>query len=103
MLAATWSKAITETEEVFFVDALKNGANRVLDDFILQRCDSQWSFATIRLRNVHPTRRLRSKGSAVNSTMKIGNPISEVSLVFMPSHLINADSRFLLELVKARS
>jgi hypothetical protein len=35
--------------------------------------------------------------------MKIGNPILQVSLVFMPGHLINAEGCVLLELVKARS
>jgi hypothetical protein len=39
----------------------------------------------------------------MNSTVKIVDTILQVFLVFMPCHLIDADSCSLLELVKARS
>ena len=54
------------------------------------------------LRYVHPSRRLRSEGSAVNSTVKIGDAIFQVLLEFTPSRLINADRCLLAKLVKAR-
>lgn len=103
MGGAIRSVAVAESKKIFLIDALKHGANRVLNDFVLQRCNPQRSRATIRLRNVYPARRFRSLGSTVNPTMKIDDASLQVFLVFVPSHLINADGCLLLELVKARS
>jgi hypothetical protein len=103
MLATLRPEAITETDEVFFVDALQNRADSMLDDLVLNRGDPQRPFSTVGLLNVHPLGRLRSESSAVNATVKIDNAIFQALLVFVPCHLIDADGCLLLELIEARS
>jgi hypothetical protein len=101
VLTAIRSEAIAETEEVRFVDTLEYGANRTLDDFVFQRADSQGSLPTIRLRNVNTSRGIRSKGSAVNPTMKIRKAVLQVRFVFTPCHSVHTSRCILLEVVKA--
>jgi hypothetical protein len=96
-------EAVAETEKVFLVDTLQDCANGVLDDLVFQGRDPQRSLSTVSLFNVNPFGWLRPEGSAVNATVKIIDAIFQVLLVFMPCHFVDANSRFLLEPVKARS
>src|SRR4029077_12368462 len=53
VLASSRTEAIREPEEFWFVYRVQHFNQRSLDDFVLQRCDAQRPFATVRLRN-HP-------------------------------------------------
>src|SRR5499427_3624165 len=43
MLAAPRAKSIREAEKVLFVNLVEDGGHSVLDDFVLQGRDSQWT------------------------------------------------------------
>jgi len=73
----------------------------MLDDLVFQRRDPQRTLSTIGFFNVNSFGWLCPEGSAVNATMEIRDAILQVAIVFVPCHLVDADSRFLLELIKA--
>jgi len=52
VLAPPWSESIRESQKVLFPDLVENRPYRVLDDFILQRRDSQWSLPSIAFRDI---------------------------------------------------
>lgn len=102
MLATLRPEAVAESNEVFLVDTLDHRANRVLDDLVFDRPDSQRTLSSVSLFNVDPFGRRRPKGSAVNATVKIGDAIFQALLIFMPRDPIHTDGCRLLELIKAR-
>jgi hypothetical protein len=71
MLAASWSEAIRESPKVLFINMIEDRDHGMLDDFVLQRRDSQWPLPPIGLRNIHSPGWLRSVSAAVNPTVKI--------------------------------
>jgi len=93
MLAATWTKAITEAEKVLLVDALKNPQYRLLDDFVLQRGNAQRPLSTVCFGNPGSARRFSSVGSPVNAIMEV----CYVPLIIVPSYPVHSDCRRLLQ------
>src|SRR5215831_12224589 len=71
MLAAPRAKSIRESEKVFLVYLIEDGGHSVLDDFVLQSRDSQWTLPSIFFLYVHSFRRHRSVRSAMDPAMKI--------------------------------
>ena len=55
MLPTLWPETIGESQEIFFVDRIEHFYQCALDDFVFQRCDTQWALASIRFRNVLPS------------------------------------------------
>jgi hypothetical protein len=51
VLASPWSEAIRKAQKVLFPNLVENRPYRVLDDFVLQRRDSQWSLPSIAFRD----------------------------------------------------
>jgi len=51
VLAPPWSESIRKSQKALFPDLVENRPYRVLDDFILQRRDSQWSLSSIAFRD----------------------------------------------------
>jgi hypothetical protein len=54
MLATLRPEAVAESDEVLLVDTLHHRANRVLDDFVFERRDSQRTLSSVSLFNVNP-------------------------------------------------
>src|SRR5262245_46544124 len=66
MLAAPRAEAIRETQKVFLVNLVEDSNHDLLDDFVLQSRDSQWTLASIFFLYVHSSRRSRSVGSTMD-------------------------------------
>src|ERR1700746_2021069 len=71
MLASPWSKPIREAEEIRFVDSVQYLDRRALDDFVLQRRNSERSLPPVGLRDIHSTHRLRSLLSSLQPFGKV--------------------------------
>src|SRR6266704_3865445 len=56
---ASWPEPIREAEEVRLVDAVQDRRERTLDQFVLERGNSERPLASVRLRDEHPPNRLR--------------------------------------------
>src|SRR6266478_6081981 len=56
MLAAPRSKTVREAEKVLLIDLIEDGGHGVLDDFVFQGRDPQWSFPSIFFLYVHSSR-----------------------------------------------
>jgi len=55
VLASPWSEPIRKAQEILFPNLVENCPYRVLDDFVLQRRDSQWSLPSIAFRDPDPS------------------------------------------------
>src|SRR6266436_8785914 len=75
MLAAPRTKPIRETEKVFLVDLVEDGNYGLLDNLVFHSRNPEWTLSSIFFLYVHSSRWLRSIGSAMDSAMKIGQPI----------------------------
>ena len=71
MLAATGSEPVREPEEVFLLDRVEYGDNRTLDNFVLQRRDSQRALLAPRLRYKPSPDRQRPVRAAMDSRMQV--------------------------------
>src|SRR5271166_5857348 len=67
MLAAPRSKTIRETEKVLLVNLVEDSDHGLLDDFVLQCRDSQWTLPSILFLDVHSARWCRPIGSPMRS------------------------------------
>src|SRR5437667_8327753 len=72
MLAAPRAKPVGEAEKVLFVDLVEDGDHGMLDKFVFDSRYREWTLPSICFLYVHSSRARRSIGSAMNSTMKIG-------------------------------
>src|SRR5213594_2972254 len=75
MLAAPRSKTVREAEKVLLIDLIEDGGHGVLDDFVFQGRDPQWSFPSIFFLYVHSSRGHRSERSTMHPAMKIDQAI----------------------------
>src|SRR6516162_2321969 len=57
MLAAPRAKTIGKAEKILFVDLVEDGGHGVLNDFVLQGRNSQWTLPSIFFLYVHSSRR----------------------------------------------
>src|SRR5258708_7609469 len=71
MLAAPRAKSIRETEKVFLVDLVEDGNHGLLDKFVFDSRDREWTLPSICFLYVHSSRGRRSIGSAMNSVMEV--------------------------------
>src|SRR5262249_12375556 len=89
MLAASWPEAIGESPKVLFINLIEDRDHGMLDDFVLQRCDSQWPLPAIGLRNNHSPGWLRSVSAAVNPTVKINKPTLQPGFILVPGDAVH--------------
>src|SRR5215469_10355395 len=71
MLAAPRAKTIPETEKVFLVNLVEDGGHGILEDFVFQGRNPQWTLPPIFFLDVYPSRRQRSVRSTMNPTVEI--------------------------------
>jgi hypothetical protein len=96
MLAAPWPEAIRETEKILLIDLIEDCDHGLLNNLVLQCRDPQRSLPTVRFRNIHPSRWLRSIGAAVNLAVQIGEPTFQPGLILLPRDAIHPRSGFTL-------
>ena len=96
-VAALVLQGIADAEKILLIDALQNPKHRLLDNFVFQRRDAQWSLPTVGFRDPDSTRRLSTVGSPVNSIMEVRNIDLQIPLVFEPGYTVDSDCRRLLQ------
>src|ERR1035437_1776323 len=101
MLTAPWPEAIRETPKIPFVNLVEDCDHSLLNDFVLQRRDPERPLPTIRFRDVHSSRWLRSISATVNSAVQIGEPTFQPSLILLPRDAVHPWSGLTLQRVKA--
>src|SRR5215831_18598920 len=101
MLTAPWSETIREPPKVLLVNLIEDFDHGVLDDFVFQRRDPERPLPTIRFRDVHSSRWLRSVSAAVNPAVQIDEPTLQSSLILLPRDTVHSWSHFSLQGVKA--
>src|SRR5215470_10970179 len=101
MLAAPWSEPIRETPKVLLVNLIEDRDHGLLNNLVLQRRDPERPSPTIRFRNVHSSRWLRSISAAVNPAVQIGQPTFQPGLILLPSDAVHSWRGLTLQRVKA--
>jgi hypothetical protein len=96
LLAASWPESVAEAQKVLFPDLVENRSHCVLDELVLQRRHSQRPLPTIGLRDPDSARRLRSIGSAMDSSMQVGEASLQVFSILLPRHPIHSRRRLFL-------
>ena len=74
MLAAPRTETVRETEKVFLVNLVEDGDHGLLDDFVFQRRDPQWTLPSICFLYVHSSRWFGPVCAAMNSAMQVSQP-----------------------------
>ena len=80
---------IRETEEVLLVYGVQHLHHRTLEDLVLQGGDTERALPPVRLRYVHPSRRARPVGAAVDTAEQVFEVLSQILPVSVPRHLID--------------
>src|SRR5260370_20601449 len=85
MLAAPRTKSIRKPEKVFLVNLVEDGGHGLLDQFVFQGRNPQWTLPPICFLYVHSSRWLRTIRSTLNSPMEIAQSLFHSLLIFRPS------------------
>jgi hypothetical protein len=72
MLLAPRPEPVRKIQKVLFPDRVENLHHRGLDDFVLQRRDTQWPFPPIVFVDPDSPRRLRAIGPTMDTSVKVG-------------------------------
>src|SRR6266542_6925094 len=86
-------ESVREAEEVRLVDGVQYLDDGALDDLVLQRGNPERPQPPVRLRDVHPPRRLRPVGAPVDTGMQIAKVRFEILPVVLPRHLVHPRRR----------
>src|SRR5439155_13752340 len=101
MLAAPRAKSVGEAEKVFLINLVEDGDHGMLDKFVFDSRDRQWTLPSVCFLYVHSSRGRRSIGSAMNPAMKIGQPILQSVFILLPTDTVHSGCGLSLERVKA--
>ena len=80
---------VGEPQEVRLVDSVQHLDDGPLDDLVLQRGDAERPLPPVRLRDVHPARRARPVGTAVDTAEQVFEILPEILPVSVPRHPVN--------------
>jgi hypothetical protein len=101
MLATPRAKPIREAQKVFLVNLVEDGDHGLLDDFVFQGRDPQWTLPPIFFLYVHSSRGQRPIRSPVNPSVKFDESILHAGLILRPRDSVHSRCGFLLQRVKA--
>ena len=97
MLTAPRPAPIRAPAEIFQVDRAQHLDHRALDDLVLQRGNAERPLPSVRLGDIHPPRRQRPIGAAVNAVLEILEPRLEICAVFPSPHPVHSRRRLPLQ------
>ena len=97
VLAASRPEAVAEPQKVCFPDRVQHLDHRALDDLVLQRGNAERPLPSVRLGDIHPPRRQRPIGAAVNAVLEILEPRLEICAVFPSPHPVHSSRRLPLQ------
>ena len=80
---------VGETQEVLLVDGVQYLDHRPLEDLVLQGGDAERAKPPVWFWYVHPTRRARPVGTAVDTAEQVFEVRSEILPVGVPRHLVH--------------
>jgi len=80
---------VGEAPEVLLIDGVQHLHHRTLEDLVLQGGDAERALPPVRLRYVHPARRARPVGTAVDTAEQVFEVFSQILPVGVPRHLID--------------
>src|SRR5665213_3970664 len=89
MRAASRPEPVREACEILLVDGVQYLDNRPLDDLVLQGGNAERALAPVWLRYVHPPRRTRPVGAALDSSVQVYEVGSKILSVGVPRHLVH--------------
>jgi hypothetical protein len=95
-------ESVRKTEEVHFINGVKDCRQSVLDDFVLQGDNAQGPHPSIRFGDICPFGGLCTICPAMNSLMQVAHPFPQSFLVVFPCHTVNSGSSVLFKRVEAR-
>jgi hypothetical protein len=101
VLASPWSEPIRKAQEILFPNLVENCPYRVLDDFVLQRRDSQWSLPSIAFRDPDSSCWFCSISSAMDSPMQVAQSRLQSLSILFPRHSVYSWGRLLFQAVVA--
>src|SRR5215831_14746668 len=101
MLITPPPKAIGEADKVALVDGIEHGDQCVLNDFVLQRRNAQWSPRAIGLRDVGPSDRLCAVAAAVDRRVQRTQSGIQRPQILLPHHSIDPGRCVTLKRVEA--
>src|SRR5579863_2157186 len=101
MLAAPRAKAVGEAEKVLLVNLMEDGDHSLLDYFVFQSRNSQWTLSSIFFLYIHSSRWLRSVRSTMHPAVQIDQSILQPGLILLPSNAVYSGCGFSLQRVKA--
>src|SRR5580658_8478478 len=97
MLPAPLPEPIGKALEVLFPDCVENPPHRVLNDFVLQRRDTQWPLPAIGFWDIDSSRWLRPIGSTMNPAVEVLQSLLQALSIFFPRHPVHPGRSLLLE------
>ena len=101
--ASPWPVPIRKAQEILFPHLVENCPYRVLDDFVLQRRDSQWSLPSIAFRDPDSSCWFCSISSAMDSPVSVGQSCLQGWSILFPCHSVHSGGRLLFQAVVAIS
>src|SRR5215467_9998020 len=101
MLTAPWPEAIRETPKILLINLIEDCDDGLMDNLVLQRRNPERPLSTIRFRDIHSSRWLRSVSAAVNPAVQIDKPTFQPGLILLPSDTVHSWSGLTLQGVKA--
>src|SRR5713101_7495931 len=90
-----------EPQEILFVNLVEDRHYRLLNDLVLQSCNTQGTLPSISFRNVGSLGRLRSIRPSMDSAMQVYQLLIQVSRVLLPRHAIYSGRSVPLQRVEA--
>src|SRR5262249_7106775 len=94
MRATTGPKPVGKAFEVDLINLIEDGHHGLLNNFVLQRRDTQWTLPPISLRNVDSPRGLCPIRSTVHPAMKIDKSILQSGFILLPCDTVDSRCRF---------
>lgn len=91
--SAAGPKPVGEPQEVRLVDGVEHLDDGALDDLVLQRGDPERPQPPVRLRDVHPARRLGPVGAPLNPCVQIPKVLLQVLPVGLPRLAVDPGGR----------
>jgi hypothetical protein len=90
VLAAPRPEPVREPDEVRLVNRVEHFHHRALDDFVLDRRDSQWPLPPIRFGDELPPRGLRAIRAVMNAPVQVYKAILKALPILFPRHPIDS-------------
>src|SRR5262245_15779074 len=90
MRAATRPKPIGKAFEVDLINLIEDRHHSLLNDFVLQCCNTQWTLPPISLRNVDSPRGLCPIRSTMHPVVQIDKSILQSGFILLPCHAIDS-------------